>query len=79
MGKDYYVADKTFNKGQKNELTLKILSFSLGKTGSGRGYQKRIRIVRFGILEIWKLLYLWVKQFFILSNHCITFATFVQE
>ena len=27
MGKDYYVADKTFNKGHKNELTLKDLEF----------------------------------------------------
>ncbi|RRQ44999.1 methionine adenosyltransferase [Chryseobacterium sp. SC28] len=27
MGKDYYVADKTFNKGLKNELTLKNLEF----------------------------------------------------
>ncbi|WP_312991154.1 methionine adenosyltransferase [Chryseobacterium flavum] len=27
MGKEHYVADKTFNKGQKNELTLKDLEF----------------------------------------------------
>ena len=27
MGKDYYTADKTFNKGLKNELTLKNLEF----------------------------------------------------
>ncbi|SIP92202.1 methionine adenosyltransferase [Chryseobacterium sp. RU37D] len=27
MGKDHYVADKTFNKGQKNELTLTGLEF----------------------------------------------------
>ncbi|AQX12032.1 methionine adenosyltransferase [Elizabethkingia meningoseptica] len=27
MGKDYYVADKTFNKGTANELTLKNLEF----------------------------------------------------
>lgn len=27
MGKDHYIADKTFNKGQKNELTLKNLEF----------------------------------------------------
>lgn len=27
MGKDHYVADKTFNKGYKNELTLKGLEF----------------------------------------------------
>ncbi len=27
MGKEHYVADKTFNKGQKNEITLKDLEF----------------------------------------------------
>ncbi|KAA2216214.1 methionine adenosyltransferase [Chryseobacterium sediminis] len=27
MGKEHYIADKTFNKGQKNELTLKDLEF----------------------------------------------------
>jgi S-adenosylmethionine synthetase len=27
MGKEHYVADKTFNKGHKNELTLKGLEF----------------------------------------------------
>ena len=27
MGRDYYVADKTFNKGTKNEITLKDLEF----------------------------------------------------
>lgn len=27
MGKEYYVADKTFNKGSANELTLKDLEF----------------------------------------------------
>ena len=27
MGKEYYVADKTFNKGCANELTLKDLEF----------------------------------------------------
>jgi len=27
MGREHYVADKTFNKGQKNELTLKGLEF----------------------------------------------------
>ncbi|REC48287.1 methionine adenosyltransferase [Chryseobacterium pennipullorum] len=27
MGKDHYIADKTFNKGHKNELTLKDLEF----------------------------------------------------
>ena len=26
-GKEYYVADKTFNKGSANELTLKDLEF----------------------------------------------------
>lgn len=27
MGKEYYVADKTFNRGSANELTLKDLEF----------------------------------------------------
>jgi S-adenosylmethionine synthetase len=31
MGKEHYVADKTFNKGHKNELTWKVLSSLHGK------------------------------------------------
>jgi S-adenosylmethionine synthetase len=31
MGKEHYVADKTFNKGHKNELTLKVLNSLHGK------------------------------------------------